>query len=241
MLTATRVPVDDSYAALVGKAVYIFAYYEWTIIWIIERLHREFLRRYSRGKPMTSGDVQREFQCVINNNATDLSKISKPELQACCDEFARLIIKRNALIHTHPCTDSDGSQILTYQTATTRPLPDVKWPRSDVEAIILEFDRAEVRADSRRLLRWEARRCWCWFIDLVGRAVLCPPTVHRRNTRARVDAPYLSARGDQPSPGYGATGARPTKKTAALCRDAATEQPFSCQKNLALVPDSSQS
>ena len=134
MLTATRISVDDLYAAHVGKAVYVFAYYEWTIIWIIERLHCGFLSRYSHGKPMTSGDVQREFQCVINNHATDFSKISKPELQVCCDEFARLIIKRNALIHAHPCTDSDGSQILTYQTATTKPLPDMKWPRSDGRA-----------------------------------------------------------------------------------------------------------
>ena len=33
--TSTRVPVDDSYAALVGKAIYVFAYYELTIIFII--------------------------------------------------------------------------------------------------------------------------------------------------------------------------------------------------------------
>jgi len=28
--------VDDFYCSLVGKAIYLFAYYEWTIIYIIE-------------------------------------------------------------------------------------------------------------------------------------------------------------------------------------------------------------
>ena|SRR6266542_843447 len=139
--TSTRVPVDDSYAGLVGKAVYVFAYYEWTIIWIIEKLQGGFVMKYSRGRPMTSGDVRKELQSVIDNQ-TDFSKLSKQDLQTCCDEFDRLIIKRNALIHAHPCTHSDGSQILAYQTKTTKPLPDMKWPKADVEAIIGEFDRA---------------------------------------------------------------------------------------------------
>jgi hypothetical protein len=140
--TSTRVPVDDSYAGLVGKAVYVFAYYEWTIIWIIEKLRGGFVAKYSRGSPMTSGAVRQELQSVIGDPATDFSKLAKKDLQNCCDEFDRLIIKRNALIHAHPCTDSDGSQILAYQTKTTRPLPDMRWPRAEVEAIIGEFDRA---------------------------------------------------------------------------------------------------
>ncbi|MBU2739378.1 hypothetical protein [Acidithiobacillus concretivorus] len=41
--SSTRVPVDDSYAALVGKAVYVFAYYEWTIIYVIDYLQSGFV------------------------------------------------------------------------------------------------------------------------------------------------------------------------------------------------------
>ena len=91
--SSTRVPVDDSYAALVGKAVYVFAYYEWTIIYAIEYLRRGFVSKYSRGASMTSGNVRQVLQDTINNPHVSFSKVSKKELQACCDEFEGLIVK----------------------------------------------------------------------------------------------------------------------------------------------------
>jgi len=144
--SSTRVPVNDSYATLVGKAVYVFAYYEWTIIYAIEYLQSGFVSKYSRGGSMTSGNVRQEFQNTINSPLVSFAKVSKAELQACCDEFENLIVKRNALIHAHPITDSDGSQILAYQTKVTKPLPDMKWPRTEAEAIIQEFDASACRA-----------------------------------------------------------------------------------------------
>lgn len=144
--SSTRVPVDDSYAALVGKAVYVFAYYEWTIIYVIDYLRSGFVRKYSRGGSMTSGKVRQELQSTINSYKYHPSGVSKAELQACCDEFEKLIVKRNALIHAHPITDSDGSQILAYQTKVTKSLPDMKWPKADVESIIQEFDAAACHA-----------------------------------------------------------------------------------------------
>lgn len=143
---STRVTVDDSYATLVGRAIYIFAYYEWTIIYIIEYFQSGFVRKYCRGSSMTSGNVRQELQDTINRSHVPLTKISRTELQACCDEFEKLIVNRNALIHAHPITDSDGSQILAYQTKVTKPLPDMKWSRPDIETIIQEFDAAACRA-----------------------------------------------------------------------------------------------
>ena len=144
--SSTRVPVDDSYVALVGKAVYVFAYYEWTIICAIEYLQGGFVLKYSRGEPMPSGSVRQELQSTINSPLVSFAKVSEAELQACCDEFEQLIVKRNALIHAHPITDSDGSQILAYQAKITKPLPDMKWPTPEVETIIQEFDAAACRA-----------------------------------------------------------------------------------------------
>lgn len=89
---------------------------------------------------MTSGNVCQEFQSTINSPLVSFNKVSKMDLQACCDRFADLIVKRNALIHAHPITDSDGAQILAYQTKISKPLPDMKWPRPEVEAIIEELD-----------------------------------------------------------------------------------------------------
>ena len=145
---STRVPYEPSYTALVGTAVYVFAYYEWALIYLIQQFKPGFVGRYSRGKPMTSGGVRAELEAVLADPATVYSKVSKLELQACCTLFAQLIDKRNALIHAHPITDQDGSQILNYQTAPNRPLPDMKWPTASVEAVLGEFDAAACDANA---------------------------------------------------------------------------------------------
>jgi hypothetical protein len=142
----THIPVDDQYVALVGKAVYTFAYYEWTIIWIIECLKRGFVVTYSREKSLSSGLVKEEFQGIVDILPTDLSEISQQDLQVCCDTFNQLISKRNALIHAHPCTDINGAQILTYQGKLSKSLPDMKWSMEEVEKIISEIDVAACNA-----------------------------------------------------------------------------------------------
>jgi hypothetical protein len=131
---------------MVGKAVYLFAYYEWTIIYIIEYLRSGFVGEYTRGGSMTSGAVRLRFQNTIDSPSVSFVKVSRAELQACCDKFEGLIVKRNALIHAHPITDLDGSQILAYQTKPSKPLPDMKWPKSQVESAIGEFDVAACEA-----------------------------------------------------------------------------------------------
>jgi hypothetical protein len=146
--TTTRVPVDESYVALVGKAAYLFAYYERTIICIIELLRSGFVNEYSRGKAMTSGMVKEQFISTIDNLPATFQKVAVADLREVRGEFDRLIVKRNALIQAHPITDSDGSRILTYQTSATKPLPDMKWPKTQVESIIVAFDLAACQAGS---------------------------------------------------------------------------------------------
>jgi hypothetical protein len=143
---ATRVLVDDSYAALVGKAVYVFAYYEWSIIWILEFLQPGFVSTYSRGNPMTSGQVRDKLRTTINSLTTSFVKVTRQELEDCCAKFDGLIVRRNALIHAHPFTDTDGKQLLAYQTKTTKPLLDMKWPEPEVEGLLAAFDAAACRA-----------------------------------------------------------------------------------------------
>lgn len=151
----TRVPYDASYTALVGTAVYVFAYYEWAIIYLIQQYKSGFVGKYCRSSPMTSGVVRRELGAVLADQQTQYVVVLKAELQACHDEFARLVEKRNALIHAHPIIDHDGSQILNYQARVNRPLPDMKWPVAEVEAAIHEFDAAACNANAlfNRLLK----------------------------------------------------------------------------------------
>ena len=144
--TTTRIPVDEEYIALLGKAVYVFAYYEWTIIWIIEFLESGFVREYSRETIMTSGTVEKRLKRAIDDTNVILNDATKDELRDCLSNFSNLVIKRNALIHAHPITDSDGSQILSYQTIPTKPLPDMKWPSSEVQKIISEIDEVASEA-----------------------------------------------------------------------------------------------
>lgn len=139
---ALRVPYDQQYAARLGAAVYVFAWYEWAVIHLIEQFETGFLAQYCRGKPMTSGNVKGKLDALLDSPTTSYEIVSRLELEDCCRRFERLIQKRNALIHAHPMTDVDGSQVLSYQSSLDRALPDMNWPLSEVDAVHAEFDAA---------------------------------------------------------------------------------------------------
>ena len=69
----TRVPFDADYVKLLGRAVYLFSYYEWIIIYIMERLQPGFLAEYSREhkRGMTSGQVRDRFEKAVENYTGD--------------------------------------------------------------------------------------------------------------------------------------------------------------------------
>ena len=112
-----RVPFDPNYVALVGKAVYVFAYYEWAVIYLMEQFERGFVARYCRKEIMTSGKVKKKLQSILDDPATVYTEVSSTELRNCCDRFGKLIDKQNALIHAHLITDADGSQISTTKAS----------------------------------------------------------------------------------------------------------------------------
>lgn len=146
--TTTRVPVNDEYVAIIGKAVYVFSYYEWTLIYIIDSLKHGFVKKYSRppGKPLTSGAVKNELDRCLKNPKQSTSAAICKDLTTCSNLFGQLILKRNALIHAHPVTDKDGSHILSYQSNSTRPISDMKWPIKEVTEFVREIDKAAVLA-----------------------------------------------------------------------------------------------
>lgn len=141
----TRVPFEASYVCLLGQAVYLFAYYEWQIICIINCLSRGFVREYSRGNPLTSGGVLKRF-------AGELAKGNAPcgaslaSLEACRDTFDSLIPRRNALVHAHPITDKVEGQIVAFQAGPVKPIRDLKWERAHLRAFIQDVDRAACEA-----------------------------------------------------------------------------------------------
>lgn len=144
----TRVPIDEDYVTLVGAAVYLFAYYEWCLVWVVDSLRSGFVGEYSRAKkPITSGSFHTMFLKVVDDPTTDFTSVSKEELVECAENFDRLIQFRNALIHAHPCTDAEG-QILAYQSSTSKVISDKHWPVSELQRIIALFDEAACNANS---------------------------------------------------------------------------------------------
>lgn len=144
---STRVPVDDRYAALVGKATYVFAFYEWTIIYLIDRLEPGFVSEYSRGnRPFTSGAVAVRFMKAIERHRSECngpySKELLSDMAAIHDEFSNLKDARNQLLHAHPYTAVGGAQQLAYQGKH----PGVKWDYESTAELIQTFDAAAVRA-----------------------------------------------------------------------------------------------
>jgi hypothetical protein len=134
-------------------------------------------------------------------------------------ERTKLTTPRFVTCQCHHCNGGIEFDANDFQAGETRP---VECPHCHKETIIYveslterltpkQFSDFIGQSSKHRsqltgsLRTWSSRhkmqRCWCWFIE-VGEAA---------------DEP---ARGD----------ARPTKKTTAPCRDAATEQPFSPPK-----------
>lgn len=153
----TRIPHDERYTACLGKAVYVFSYYEWTLIYIIERLKPGFVHEFARGERyFTSGTLKRRLDEVLSGQAPNLEEDLIAELRTCHDEFHALVPKRNALVHAHPITDAGGDQILLYQANTEREISDFKWELQRIEEFIGDVDQASSFA-SRILQRLTLR------------------------------------------------------------------------------------
>ena len=143
-----RIPFDPQYVQSIGKAVYFFAYYEWTIIYVIERLCPGFVKEYSRDRKMTSGQVAERFKRELRKGTAVVSEL-RPGLDTCYDEFASLIPRRNALIHAHPITDTPaGAQILNFQGGLSEAIADMKWNSDAVECFIMDVSRASTKAST---------------------------------------------------------------------------------------------
>ena len=138
-----RIPYDKEYVQALGLAVYAFAYYEWQIAYIIERLEPGFLVQYCRGRPMTSGVLHGKFEAVLETQCGD----DPMGIQSLCDEFRLLVDKRNALIHAHPITAKDGSQIINYQGSPRKAISDMEWPIEAIEKFAEEVSDEAVKAN----------------------------------------------------------------------------------------------
>ena len=143
----TRVQFCESYVRLVGIAVYLFSYYEWQIICIVDELAPGFVREYSREKVLSSGAVHKSLARLLSHCAAHNARLHKP-LAYCGETFARLVARRNALIHAHPITDPEEGQILHYQTKPSKLISDMRWDSEQIQSFIADVDEAACEANA---------------------------------------------------------------------------------------------
>ena len=142
----TRIPVDPRYVQAIGEAVYCFAYYEWMVIYIIQRLKPGFVAEFSRSKKMTSGMVSQRFKRVLRES-TEMTAMEGIDIATCHKDFDALVGRRNALIHAHPITESStGAQILNFQGIVSQDIADMKWDREAVDSFVKDVGSASIRA-----------------------------------------------------------------------------------------------
>ena len=138
----TRIPHDERYTALLGRAVYAFAYYEWVVIYAVDLLRPGFVAEYSRGKrPHTSGRVAKKLKAAVEDMPAGSDEKLRLDLREAAESFEELVHRRNALVHAHPITHAGGDQILAFQMHPDRPTADTTWGVEEIEEFLGDVDR----------------------------------------------------------------------------------------------------
>jgi hypothetical protein len=109
-----RTPYDSGYVTAIGRAIYIFAIYEWTVIHALEKLRPGFLNKWRFAQnPMTARTVGRKFTNAVNASG-DPARPSTLKLREAAKTFLEFVDERNQLVHAHGYSDADGTQQLIY-------------------------------------------------------------------------------------------------------------------------------
>jgi hypothetical protein len=110
-----RTPYDSGYIAAIGRAIFIFANYEWTVVHTMEKLRPGFLGKWRFAKnPMTAGRLGKKFKNVVTE-ASELARPFASNLKEAARAFLELADERNELVHSHIYSEPDGRQQLLYQ------------------------------------------------------------------------------------------------------------------------------
>jgi hypothetical protein len=128
---AFRIPMAESYAILLGRATYNFAYLEWCIFSTAERIHAPFI---ADAQKQTSGRNATAFRDLVI-----VSSIPEPlrsTLLGFAARFVEATKRRDALLHGHPLTAANGEQRLAYRGRH----PDEEWTEARIAEAALEFE-----------------------------------------------------------------------------------------------------
>jgi hypothetical protein len=133
-----RTQYDAVYVAAIGRAVYIFAVYEWNVAHTIEKLRTGFLREYLNGK-MTANTIRERFETELKGFIS-LDEMSVSRLKESAKTFGRFVRDRNELLHAHVYSEPDGRQQLIYQgRRKTRT-----WSVTEIDDLSHRFENSSI-------------------------------------------------------------------------------------------------
>jgi hypothetical protein len=145
-----RTPYDSGYVAAIGRAIYIFAIYEWTVVHTIERLRPGFLNKWRFAKnPMTAGPLGKKFEKAVNESS-DPSPPLTLRLKEAARAFIEFAEERNELVHSHVYSEPDRRQQLIYQGKdNTRT-----WSIAEIDDLAHRFENSSIA------LRYLMKEIW---------------------------------------------------------------------------------
>jgi hypothetical protein len=110
-----RTPYDSGYVAAIGRAIFIFANSEWTVVHAMEKLRPGVLNKWRFAKnPMTAGRLGKKFEKTVTESS-DLTPPLTSRLKEAARAFIEFVDERNELVHSHVYSEPDRRQQLIYQ------------------------------------------------------------------------------------------------------------------------------
>lgn len=136
-----RIPVEERYLNAVGRATYNFAYLEWAIVWIAEKLNPGYVNSV-RGK--TAGCIAADFESAVLRQSIDPGL--KNRLATLASNFKALVEQRNGLVHANPMTATGGEQRLR-DSSKPKKRDAFEFAESDILKLASEFELAAIEAN----------------------------------------------------------------------------------------------
>ena len=144
-MSLSRIPSDEDYVVLLGKAVYDFTYLEWAMKYLGWALDRDFL---TKSADYTSNRICKELSNLKLDNVQSADR--RQAYVEAVDLFKELVVGRDQLIHSNPYTDKHEGQRLNYRGRH----PPRQWLTTDLKDLILQISEAVSKADSLFYSNW---------------------------------------------------------------------------------------
>lgn len=138
----SRIPFIDQYVYSLGVVVYMFSYFESTIVDIASCIDSNFRTAYYRKKPQSYNRLMKNI-----NSLFEMHELSSDLLEI-ANDFGDAIDDRNRLVHSNPITDKMEDQILNYQSDVAKKISDFKWNRRDIQKFKERLEFSIIKASN---------------------------------------------------------------------------------------------